>query len=62
MTEAEIQNRIKEIEKYLSDNSDLTLSRIHFLAGEWEGLNKAINNHWYNSESAQSMLWRTKGI
>ena len=37
---------------------DLTYTRIFVLAGEWEGLNKVIGN----SESAMSMLWRTKGI
>ena len=62
MTKAEMEGRTKEIEKYLSENSDLTLSRMYFLAGEWEGLNKAINFHWYNSESALSMLWRTRGV
>ena len=58
MTQAEMEGRIKEIEKYLSENSDITLSRMYFLAGEWEGLNKVIGN----SETAMSMLWRTKGI
>jgi len=57
MSKAEIQNRIKDIETYLSNN-DLTYTRIFVLAGEWEGLNKVIGN----SETAMSMLWRTKGI
>ena len=57
MSKAEIQNRIKDIETYLSNN-DLTYTKMFVLAGEWEGLNKVIGN----SESAMSMLWRTKGI
>ena len=57
MSKAEIQNRIKDIETYLSNN-DLTYTRIFVLAGEWEGLNKVIGN----TETAMSMLWRLRGI
>ena len=57
MSKAEIQNRIKDIETYLSNN-DLTYTKMFVLAGEWEGLSKVIGN----SETAMSMLWRTKGI
>ena len=57
MNKTEIQERIGQIETYLANN-DLTYTRMFVLAGEWEGLNKVIGN----SESAMSMLWRTKGI